>query len=321
MKIKKENIFKILLTVGCITLSVGAMAKIIDLSNSLKNATVEFYNASTIYGDDYNNIIRKISKNADYKIQFFNEFGDEVENPTDDGNYSVQVNINKNKLYNSGVFKKEFSYVNTSSDKVNSYFHAGSDSWGGDEKATSVNCNVNNITSLSSHVDMTINLSDKSSACLDSSWTMFDGTFKILFKTNLSDYGTFAFWLTGFENEQNTKDEVTFELLSNNKAVFGSAKGDDYKSFDKTLDKNYADGYWHALEFIYNHEIPEASVKIDGETIYSFESDNLPNVTYVTPHIGLLYPTNPKWTGEMTDKQVTASVANYEAYKVNGDSQ
>ena len=318
---KSKGIISTLLAVAVIGGAIIGTTKLIQNINSKpKNAVVDFYTADTIYGDDIYNIVRNVSKNADYEISYYDAAKEKIEKPTTDGDYSIEVNIKESKLYKAGTFKKDFKYINTSSEKVAGYFHASADSWGGDASGTSVNCNVENVKTVASEVKLNINLLDDSSACLDSEFTMFDGTFQILFKTNLSDYGTFAFWLTGVSGEENTKDEVTIELTKD-KAIFGSAKGDDYVTHDKVLDIDYANGYWHSLEIYYNHATPEAIVTMDGQVIHTFATEELPNIEYVKPHVGLLYPTNPKWTGEKTNKQVTASVANYKVFKVSGETQ
>lgn len=290
---------------------------------------VEFYESETLYGDDFKKIIKNIPSDVDYTITYDCEEANLLnqKEPTPNGKqWTAIVTIEENDKYHGGVYRKTFDYIGTAWLTLSNFFDFSNDSWGGDSNGTSVNCSSSNILqspsmSLTGYYELTIDTTSDTSACLDSKYEMFDGSFRIKFKTDLSDYGTFAFWLTGVESGSNTKDEVTFELLPDNKAVFGSAKGDDYKSINKTLDKNYADGYWHELILNYNHETPEASVEIDGETIYTFESENLPNVPYVKPHLGLLYPINPKWTGEKTEKINKLYLASYKAYKVNGDEQ
>ena len=338
---KKNTITNIMLSVLCVAALGGLSSTIIknvnnspstsnDTSISVDNKIdpyVEFYESETLYGDDYERIIKNIPSDVDYTITYdceeenlFNQ-----DKPTKQGNWTATVNIEENDKYHGGIYRKTFNYNLLGFIAIDRFFDISTDSWGGDSNGTSVNCSKSNVTvdpnGLTSKYELTIDITSDTSACLDSKYEMFDGSFKVLFKTDLSDYGTFAFWLTGVESGSNTKDEVTFELLPDNKAVFGSAKGDDYKSVNKTLDKNYADGYWHELILNYNHETPEASVEIDGETIYTFESENLPNVAYVKPHLGLLYPTNPKWTGEKTEKINKLYLARYKAYKVNGVEQ
>jgi len=322
----KKNLGKTILMIGGIVVASAATVSLAKnlIKNNRKDAVVEFYNKDTLYGSDYMQPFTSISKGAIYSVFYDKENGtDEEKNlrkPSSDGKWTARVDITESTLYKAGSFKKEFNYVSTSTEKVKGFFDVGTDSWGGNENGTSVNCSADNVTISDEAVELTIDKDNETSACLDSKFTMFDGRFKIMFKTDLSDYGTFAFWLTGVESEENTKDEITVELCSDNKVIFGHAIGDDYSSTDEKIDINYADGYWHSLEIFYNHETPEATIKMDNRLIHTFEG-TLPSVEYVKPHIGLLYPTNPTWTGKKTRKINKAYVANYEVYKVNGDAQ
>ena len=322
----KNNLLKNILMISGIVVASAATVSLAKnlIKNNRKDAVVEFYSKDTLYGSDYMQPFTSISKGAKYSVFYDKENGtDEEKNlrkPSSDGKWTARVDITESTFYKAGSFKKEFNYVSTSTEKVKGFFDVGTDSWGGDDKGTSVNCSADNVVINDEAVELTIDKDNETSACLDSKFTMFDGRFKIMFKTDLSDYGTFAFWLTGVQNEQNTKDEITVELCSDNKVIFGHAIGDDYTSTEEKIDINYADGYWHSLEINYNHATPEANVKLDDQVIYTFEG-NLPSVEYVKPHIGLLYPTNPTWTGKKTNKVNKAWVANYEVYKVDGDAQ
>lgn len=326
----KKNLGKTILMIGGIVVASAATVSLAKnlIKNNRKDAVVDFYNKDTLYGSDYMQPFTSISKGAKYSVFYDKENGtDEEKNlrkPSSDGKWTARVDILESTFYKAGSFKKDFNYVSTSSlkvaDKVHGFFDVGTDSWGGDENGTSVNCSADNVVINDEAVELTIDKDNETSACLDSKFTMFDGSFKIMFKTNLSDYGTFAFWLTGVESEENTKDEITVELCSDNKVIFGHAVGDDYTSTDEKIDINYADGYWHSLEINYNHATPEATIKMDDRLIYTFEG-TLPSVEYVKPHIGLLYPTNPTWSGKKTNKVNKVYVANYEVYKVNGDVQ
>ncbi len=322
----KNNLLKNILMISGIVVASAATVSLAKnlIKNNRKDAVVEFYSKDTLYGSDYMQPFTSISKGAKYSVFYDKENGtDEEKNlrkPSSDGKWTARVDITESTLYKAGSFKKEFNYVNTSSEKIKGYFDISSDSWGGDSNGTSVNCSADNVVINDEAVELTIDKDNETSACLDSKFTMFDGRFKIMFKTDLSDYGTFAFWLTGVQNEQNTKDEITIELCSDNKVIFGHAVGDDYTSTEEKIDINYADGYWHSLEINYNHATPEANVKLDDQVIYTFEG-TLPSVEYVKPHIGLLYPINPTWAGKKTNKVNKAWVANYEVYKVDGDAQ
>lgn len=331
---KKAKIGIVALSIVTVTLSVGLVAKLtkkpadIPSIDTKIDPQVVFYNASTIYGKDYEKIVASIPEDAEYTITYDSVDLNLIdqEKPTQSGDWTAKVKVSESDKYHEGIFTKNFNYQTTSYTKVSSFFKKSNDSWGGDTTGTSVNCSDKNIAvsqtadGLEASYKLTIDTDNDTSACLDSEYTMFDGTFKILFKTNLEDYGTFAFWLTGVESGENTKDEITIELTKD-KAIFGAAKGETYITHDKVLDINYTDNYWHSLEIFYNHETPEAKITMDGKVVHEFAADELPNVAYVMPHIGLLYPINPKWTGEKTEKQVTANVANYEVYKVNGDEQ
>ena len=323
----KKNLGKTILMIGGIVVASAATVSLAKnlIKNNRKDAVVEFYEKDTLYGSDYMKPFTNISKGAKYSVFYDKENGtDEEKNlrkPSSDGKWTARVDITESTFYKAGSFNKEFNYVSTSSEKVKGFFDVGTDSWGGNENGTSVNCSADNVVIGDEAVELTIDKDNETSACLDSKFSMFDGRFKIMFKTNLSDYGTFAFWLTGVESEENTKDELTVELCSDNKVIFGHAIGDDYSSTDEKIDINYADGYWHSLELNYNHATPEANIKLDDQVIYTFESSVITNVEYVKPHIGLLYPTNPTWAGQKTNKVNKAWVANYEVYKVNGDAQ
>lgn len=129
-----------------------------------------------------------------------------------------------------------------------------------------------------------------------------------------TEVGTYSFIIETNANKyyKATKKWKVFNLVSDKK----------YNVETKTLSINYADEKWHTLEIYYNHSNPSAYVKLDNITIYEFDSAKLPTVEYVKPHIGLLYPQNPTWTGIWkSDVSNYARVGNYEAYKVNGDSQ
>ena len=323
----KKNLGKTILMIGGIVVASTATVALTRnlVKNNRKDAVVEFYSKDTLYGSDYMQPFTSISKGAKYSVFYDKENGtDEEKNlrkPSSDGKWTARVDILESTFYKAGSFKKEFNYVSTSTEKVKGFFDVGTDSWGGDSNGTSVNCSADNVVIGDEAVELTIDKDNETSACLDSKFSMFDGRFKIMFKTDLSDYGTFAFWLTGVVSEQNTKDELTVELCSDNKVIFGHAVGDDYSSNDEKIDINYADGYWHSLEINYNHATPEASIKLDDQVIYTFESSVITNVEYVKPHIGLLYPTNPTWAGKKTNKVNKAWVANYEVYKVDGDAQ
>ena len=323
----KSNLLKNILLIGGIAVASTATVALARnlVKNNRKDAVVDFYEKDTLYGSDYMKPFTNISKGAKYSVFYDKENGtDEEKNlrkPSSDGKWTARVDITESTFYKAGSFKKEFNYVSTSTEKVKGFFDVGTDSWGGDENGTSVNCSADNVVIGDEAVELTINKDNETSACLDSKFSMFDGRFKIMFKTDLSDYGTFAFWLTGVESEQNTKDELTVELCGNQQVFYGHAVGDDYSSTNEKIDINYADGYWHSLEIFYNHETPEASIKLDDQVIYTFESSVITNVEYVKPHIGLLYPTNPTWAGQKTNKVNKAWVANYEVYKVNGDAQ
>ncbi len=330
---KKTKIGIVALSIVTVTLSVGLVAKLtkkpadIPSIDTKIDPQVDFYLGETIYGKDYEKIAN-IPEDAEYTITYDNADLNLVdqEKPTQPGDWTAKVKVLESQKYHEGIFTKNFNYQTTSYAKVSSFFKSSNDSWGGDSTGTSVKCSDKNIVfsqtadGLEASYKLSIDTTNDTSACLDSNFTMFDGTFKILFKTDLSDYGTFAFWLTGVESEQNTKDEITIELTKD-KAIFGAAKGETYITHDKVLDIDYADNYWHSLEIFYNHETPEAKITMDGQLIHEFATEELPNVAYVMPHIGLLYPTNPTWTGIKNEKQVTANVANYEVYKVNGDAQ
>ena len=322
----KNNLLKNILMIGGIVVASAATVSLAKnlIKNNRKDAVVEFYNKDTLYGSDYMQPFTSISKGAKYSVFYDKENGtDEEKNlrkPSSDGKWTARVDITESTFYKAGSFKKEFNYVSTSTEKVKGFFDVGTDSWGGDDKGTSVNCSADNVVINDEAVELTIDKDNETSACLDSKFTMFDGRFKIMFKIDLSDYGAFAFWLTGVQNEQNTKDEITVELCGNQQVFYGHAVGDDYSSTNEKIDINYADGYWHSLEINYNHATPEATIKMDDRLIYTFEG-TLPSVEYVKPHIGLLYPTNPTWTGKKTNKVNKAWVANYEVYKVNGDAQ
>ena len=323
----KKNLGKTILMIGGIVVASAATVSLAKnlIKNNRKDAVVEFYNKDTLYGSDYMQPFTSISKGAKYSVFYDKENGtDEEKNlrkPSSDGKWVARVDITESTKYKAGSFTKEFNYVSTSTEKVKGFFDVGTDSWGGDDKGTSVNCSADNVVIGDEAIELTIDKESETSACLDSKFSMFDGRFKILFKTDLSDYGAFAFWLTGVQNEQNTKDEITVELCSNQQVFFGHAVGDDYSSTNEKININYADGYWHSLEINYNHATPEASIKLDDQVIYTFESSVIPNVEYVKPHIGLLYPTNPTWAGKKTNKVNKVYVANYEVYKVNGDAQ
>ena len=323
----KSNLLNTILLIGGIVVASTATVALARnlVKNNRKDAVVEFYNKDTLYGSDYMQPFTSISKGAIYSVFYDKENGtDEEKNlrkPSSDGKWTARVDITESTFYKAGSFKKEFNYVSTSTEKVKGFFDVGTDSWGGDENGTSVNCSADNVVIGDEAVELTIDKDNETSACLDSKWSMFDGRFKIMFKTDLSDYGTFAFWLTGIENEQNTKDELTVELCGNQQVFYGHAVGDDYSSANERININYADGYWHSLEINYNHATPEANVKLDDQVIFTFESSVITNVEYVKPHVGLLYPTNPTWAGKKTNKVNKAWVANYEVYKVNGDAQ
>lgn len=324
---KNLNLGKTILMIGGIVVASTATVALARslIKNNRKDAVVDFYEKDTLYGSDYMQPFTSISKGAKYSVFYDKENGtDEEKNlrkPSSDGKWTARVDITESTFYKAGSFKKEFNYVSTSTEKVKGFFDVGTDSWGGDETGTSVNCSSENVVIGDEAVELTIDKDNETSACLDSKFTMFDGRFKIMFKTDLSDYGAFAFWLTGVQTEQNTTDEITVELCSNQQVFYGHAVGDDYSSTNEKININYADGYWHSLEINYNHATPEASIKLDDQVIYTFESSVIPNVEYVKPHIGLLYPTNPTWAGKKTNKVNKAWVANYEAYKVNGDVQ
>ncbi len=323
----KNNLFKNILLIGGIVVASTATVSLAKnlIKNNRKDAVVEFYEKDTLYGSDYMQPFTSISKGAKYSVFYDKENGtDEEKNlrkPSSDGKWTARVDITESTFYKAGSFKKEFNYVSTSTEKVKGFFDIGTDSWGGDENGTSVNCSADNVVIGDEAVELTIDKDNETSACLDSKWSMFDGRFKIMFKTDLSDYGAFAFWLTGVQNEQNTKDEITVELCGNQQVFYGHAVGDDYSSTNEKIDINYADGYWHSLEINYNHATPEASIKLDDQVIYTFESSVITNVEYVKPHIGLLYPTSPTWAGKKTNKVNKVYVSNYEVYKVNGDTQ
>lgn len=323
----KKNLGKTILMIGGIVVASAATVSLAKnlIKNNRKDAVVEFYNKDTLYGSDYMQPFTSISKGAKYSVFYDKENGtDEEKNlrkPSSDGKWTARVDITESTFYKAGSFKKVFNYVSTSTEKVKGFFDVGTDSWDGDENGTSVNCSADNVVIGDEAVELTIDKDNDTSACLDSKFKMFDGRFKIMFKTDLSDYGAFAFWLTGVQNEKNTKDEITVELCGNQQVFYGRAVGDDYSSTNEKININYADGYWHSLEINYNHATPEASIKLDDQVIYTFESSVIPNVEYVKPHIGLLYPTNPTWAGKKTNKVNKVYVANYEVYKVNGDAQ
>ena len=324
----KSNLLNTILLIGGIVVASTATVALTRnlIKNNKKDAVVEFYEKDTLYGSDYMNPFTSISKGAIYSVFYDKENGtDEEKNlrkPSSDGKWTARVDITESTKYKAGSFKKEFNYVSTSSDKIKGYFDISSDSWGGTkETETSVNCSSDNVVIKDDFVELTIDNENDTSACLDSKYIEFDGSFKFLFKTDLSDYGTFAFWLTGVEDGKDTKDELTVELCSKQQVFYGYGVGDDYASANERININYADGYWHSLEFNYNHATPEANVKLDDQVIFTFESSVITNSEYVKPHIGLLYPTNPTWTGKKTSKINKAYVANYEAYKVNGDVQ
>lgn len=321
---KKKTIKRILLTCGIIGIGTASVLVLRNVNGNLKKeANIDIYEKDDIYGDDYKKIVRDISFGANYNVTYSNEDESikDVEAPTKAGKWKATIDIKENLLYKSSTYIKEFNYHEVSNENINKFFDVGEDSWGGTADNLSVKCSKDNVFKTDNYTKLMIDKDNDTSACLDSKFTMFDGTFKTMFKTNLSDYGTFALWLTGVENEKNTYKEVTIELCSNNKVTFGSATNmNDYKSEEKTLDINYSDEFWHSLELSYNHETKKADVKLDNELIYTFDS-NLPTMEYLKPHIGLLYPTNPSWSGTKTRKQNYAYVSNYEAYKTNGEAQ
>lgn len=326
---KKLNIIIYSLTaLCCIGFLTACVASIdtstpsISLNPSLKDCPIRFKKKDVYRLDIDSKIEFVIPKGVTYKTYYerdekfySNDF------PTEVGTYSFIIETNANKYYKATKKWKVFNLVSaTTNAKVKSFFNIGTDTWGG-SNGSSVICKANCVSQNDDYTELSLN--DGFSGCLDSKFDMFDGRFKIDFKTNLKSYGTFAFWLTGVSSGENTTDEITVELLANNKAYFGSTGTDKkYNVEIKTLSINYADEKWHTLEIYYNHSNPSAYVKLDNITIYEFDSAKIPTVEYVKPHIGLLYPQNPTWTGTWKSNVSNyARVGNYEAYKVNGDSQ
>lgn len=322
---------KIKLSTGilCILTSITLVGAVGALSNGFKEWNIKedvkavLYDKEDVYGDDYKRLITNVPKSVKYNVTFTNEDKSikDVQAPTTEGKWTARIELEENILYKGAVYEKTFNYHTTSNEKIKSFFDVGTDSWGGTADNLSVKCSDKNVNlTMDTYTELMIDTNNETSGCLDSKFTMFDGTFKVMFKTNLSEYGTFAFWLTGVESEENATDEITVELCKDNEIVFGSAIGSEYKSVTKKVDSNYADEYWHSLEINYNHEETKANVKLDNKIIYTF-TENIPNVEYVKPHIGLLYPTNPTWSGTKTNKNNYAYVANYEVYNTSGVAQ
>ena len=328
---KKLNIIIYSLTaLCCIGFLTACVASIdtstpsISLNPSLKDCPIRFKKKDVYRLDIDSKIEFVIPKGVTYKTYYerdekfySNDF------PTEVGTYSFIVETNASKYYKATKKWKVFNLVSpTSNANVKSFFNIGTDKWGGGNgDGASVICKADCVSQNDYYTELSLN--NGFSGCLDSKFDMFDGRFKIDFKTNLKSYGTFAFWLTGVSSGANTTDEITVELLADNKVYFGSTGTDkNYNVETKTLSINYADEKWHTLEIYYNHSNPSAYVKLDDITIYVFDSAKLPTVEYVKPHIGLLYPHNPTWTGTWKSNVSNyARVGNYEAYKVNGDSQ
>ena len=229
---------------------------------------------------------------SNYELSYYNPLTNETaQTPLSNGTWEMHIKV-KDKTY-----KRAFQYVISDVANLNDHFEAINDAWGNN---SSVVCEASKIVKNGNTYSSSITLENSKSACLLSKYYYSAGKFDIYAKCNIFDYGCFAFWLTGIENEANNPNyELTMELFKTNQIAFSSSStAENYKS--NTITSNIDFTKWHKYSIDFTN-MNQANFLIDDQVIYSI-SENLPTCEYYRVNIGLLYP-QTGWTGKIENTQ------------------
>lgn len=272
------------------------------------NIEVDLDENEIIYNDDFPLI--NVSDGVNYKVYYSSEEldVDEVEKPTQEGTWTLHVVTEENEKYKETFITKDFVYKCT---KMNqSLLSPLDDAWGyGGNSVVTKADNMKYISndnysyykgSLSKDGD-----SITSAYMLSHHYYTPKGSFNVKAKTDITDFGTFAFWLTTCNGDKkSTGGEYTIEVLGNKKLVLGFVdSNEEYKSVTLDIDVDLTDNKYHDYSIVLTDD--GFKFKIDNEEYVTsifkdkgYLHDKM-NTEYVRVNCGLLYPQNPKWTGEV----------------------
>jgi len=243
-----------------------------------ENANTEFkiaYDFSSTYSYGKENV--KIGQDL---INLENEDGN-IELLTA-GNYYIELN------------DAEISIVKYDVSTLAAHLKPITDTWG---ENSSVECKEENVVLGSNYYSASINVDNQYSSCLLSQFYYGKGQFNIWANVNIYDYGTFAFWLTGVEDDvDNPFQEATFELFKQNQINCASgSNSQNYTSHNLTADFDFNE--WH--KYSINIDDEKIEFKVDDVVIYTI-TENIPTCEYFKVNVGLLYP-KTGWTGFIED--------------------
>lgn len=238
-----------------------------------------------------------------YELSYLNLETKQTEvHPTSNNKYEMQIKI-KDKVY-----KRTFQFIVSDVGNLNDHFNPINDTWGND---SAVVCEASKIIKNENYYSASINVENSNSACLLSKYYYSAGKFDIYAKLKIIDFGCFAFWLTGIENEQNNPNhELTMEVFKQNKVAYSSSStAENFKTNTITSDIDFSQWHKYSIDFT---DKTKANFLIDDVVVYSI-TENLPTTEYYRVNIGLLYP-KTGWTGKIEDTQVgscSMQIANF----------
>ena len=168
-----------------------------------------------------------------YELSYYNAESKQTEqHPTSNGIWEMQIRI-EDKIY-----KRSFQHVISDVSNLNEHFNSITDTWGNE---SSVVCESSKIYKTEYFYSCSINVDNFNSGCLLSKYYYNSGRFDVYAQCNIYDYGCFAFWLTGVENDKNNPNhELTMEIYKMNQMTFSSSSSaEDYKSNTMTSDVDF----------------------------------------------------------------------------------
>lgn len=228
-----------------------------------------------------------------YELSYYNRETKQTEKrPTTNGIWEMQIKIGED------VFRRSFHHVINDISVLNTHFEAITDTWGNN---SSVVCESSQIYKAENFYSCLLNVDNFNSGCLLSKYYYNRGRFDIYAQCRIIDFGCFAFWLTGVENDENNPNhELTMELYKVNQLSFSSSSNtENYTSQFTTSDIDFTKWHKFSIDFT-NANV--ANFLIDDQIIYTI-TENLPTCEYFRVNIGLLYP-KTGWTGKIENSLV-----------------
>lgn len=204
----------------------------------------------------------------------------------DISSYYIQVN---SLLHEVNIVKLDTSLMDV-------HLSPFTSTWG---ENGSVECLASNVIKEDKYYKASISKENQTSAYLISKYYYGKGQFDIWANCNIFDYGTFAFWLTGVENDlDNSYQEITIELLKENQMICSTGSNvNNYTQNKLEVDFDFND--WH--KYSINVLEDKVEFKVDDVVILTV-TENIPTCEYFKVNIGLLYP-KTGWTGNIDETE------------------